>query len=356
MSLARVRLRSLATVALVASLAAMPQPASASNDGLPDGSWRQACRDAYVRDGVLYAQCRRDDGRYGTASARVASCRAFGSRNGQLFCETPDSASGGASGWGGSFRETCSDISVDKHGKLKANCRKDNGTYQSTNLSMWKCPYRRAANRDGRLVCETSGGASGGVGRWEGSFRNSCRDISSDSAGTLTATCQAANGSWHRSSLALRQCSGYRAGNQDGTLFCESPDGGGASVRQWDGSFRNSCRDISSDSAGTLTATCQAANGSWHRSSLSLRQCSSHRAGNQDGTLFCESSDSGNVGGHQWQGSFRQSCRDISSDSAGTLTATCQAANGSWHRSSLSLRQCSSHRAGNRDGNLFCEG
>ena len=221
MSLARVLLRSLATVALVASLAAMPQPASASNDGLPDGSWRQACRDAYVRDGVLYAQCRRDDGRYGTASARVASCRAFGSRNGQLFCETPDSASGGASGWGGSFRETCSDISVDKHGKLKASCRKDNGTYQSTNLSMWKCPYRRAANRDGRLVCETSGGASGGVGRWEGSFRNSCRDISSDSAGTLTATCQAANGSWHRSSLSLRQCSSHRAGNRDGNLFCE---------------------------------------------------------------------------------------------------------------------------------------
>jgi hypothetical protein len=151
----------------VAGLAAMSQPASASNDGLPDGSWHQACRNAYVRDGVLYAQCRRDDGRYDTASARVASCQAFGTRNGELFCEASDSASGGASGWGGSFRETCSDISVDKHGKLKANCRKDNGTYQSTNLSMWKCPYRRAANRDGRLVAKP-GGASGGVARWEG--------------------------------------------------------------------------------------------------------------------------------------------------------------------------------------------
>jgi hypothetical protein len=221
MSFARVILRSLATVALVAGLAALPQPASASNDGLPDGSWRQACRNAYVRDGVLHAQCRRDDGGYHTASARVASCQAFGSRNGELFCETSDVASSSTSGWDGSFRETCRDISVDKHGKLKASCRKNNGTYQSTNLTPMKCPNRRAANRDGRLVCETPSGASSGVSRWEGSFRNSCRDISADSAGTLTATCQAANGSWHRSSLSLRQCSGTRAGNQDGTLFCE---------------------------------------------------------------------------------------------------------------------------------------
>ncbi|HET7201992.1 MAG TPA: hypothetical protein VFI92_01370, partial [Steroidobacteraceae bacterium] len=178
----------------------------------------------------------------------------------------------------------------------------------------------------------------------------------SDGAGTLTATCQTMNGNWHRSSLSTRQCSDRRAGNRDGTLFCESPDSASVSTYQWQGSFRQSCRDFSVDSAGTLPATCQAANGSLHRSSLSTRQCSDHRAGNRGGILFCESPDSSTVGANQWQGSFRQTCRDISSDGAGTLTATCQTMNGNWHRSSLSTRQCSDRRAGNRDGNLFCEG
>jgi len=109
-----------------------------------------------------------------------------------------------------------------------------------------------------------------------------------DSNGTLTATCQAANGNWRRSSLSWRQCSSHRAGNRDGTLVCESDDGGSQDVRQWDGSFRNSCRDLSVDSNGTLTANCQKMYGTWNRSSLSSRQCSSHRAGNRDGTLVCE--------------------------------------------------------------------
>jgi hypothetical protein len=42
-----------------------------------------------------------------------------------------------------------------------------------------------------------------------------------DSSGTLTASCQAANGGWRQSSLAARQCDGYRAGNNDGQLVCE---------------------------------------------------------------------------------------------------------------------------------------
>jgi hypothetical protein len=281
-------LRSFATVALATGLALTPQLAAAANDGLPDGSWRQSCQNGKVRNGILYAQCRRDSGRYKTTSEKIRSCLAFGSRDGELFCERSGDTDATANGWGGSFRESCSDISVDRQGKLKARCRKDNGTYQSTNLSMWKCLNRQAINRDGRLVCDTSGSSGGSAKKWDGSFRHSCRDISADSAGTLTATCQAANGSWHRSSLSLRQCSDRRAGNRDGTLVCESQDGGNVGANQWQGSFRQTCRDISADSAGTLTATCQAMNGSFHRSSLSTWECNSRRAGNRDGTLFCE--------------------------------------------------------------------
>jgi len=343
----------LAAIGIAIGTAAAPMTASASTDGLPDGSWRQSCDRAYVQNGALHATCRRDSGSYTLASARIESCRAFGNRDGTLFCESYDGAGGSVGQWSGPFRDSCRDISVDSHGKLKASCRKNNGTYKRSNLQAYKCPSYRAANRDGNLVCESGDAGSGKVSQWEGSFRNSCRDFAVDSNGTLMATCQAENGGWRRTSLSSRQCSGYRAGNRDGNLFCESDDGG-SSASRWDGSFRNSCRDFAVDSYGTLTATCQTANGNWRRTSLSSRQCSGYRAGNRDGNLFCESDDGGRSAS-RWDGSFSQTCRDISVDSDGTLTANCQTMNGTWHRSSLSLRQCGSHQAGNRDGNLFCE-
>jgi len=104
------------------------------------------------------------------------------------------------------------------------------------------------------------------VNQWRGSFGNSCRDISVDSNGTLAATCQAGTAGWRRTSLSARQCSSYQAGNRDGNLFCESGDGGSPHVNQWRGSFSQTCRDISMDSSGTLTANCQTTNGTWNRS------------------------------------------------------------------------------------------
>lgn len=85
MSFARVMLRSFATVALATCLALTSQLATAANDGLPEGSWRQSCQNGEVRNGILYAQCRRDSGRYKTTSEKIGSCLAFGSRDGELI-------------------------------------------------------------------------------------------------------------------------------------------------------------------------------------------------------------------------------------------------------------------------------
>jgi hypothetical protein len=146
-----------------------------------------------------------------------------GQSQGQSRGQSQGQGTGQVSQWGGSFLDSCTDVTVDKHGKLKATCRKDNGTYNRSNLQAKKCPSYRATNRNGKLVCETDGSSSSGnVGRWGGSFSNSCRDISTDASGTLTANCQKMDGNWHRSSLALRNCTSQRAGNRDGTLFCES--------------------------------------------------------------------------------------------------------------------------------------
>ena len=354
----RISAGSLAAIGLAIGLAALPQLALGSNDGLPDGSWRQSCQGASVQGGKLYAACLRDGGKKSEiTSVAIGNCRAFGNRNGKLFCESPGNGngndnSGSVGPWSGSFRESCRDESVDKHGKLQATCRKDNGTYKRSNLQAQKCPSYRAGNRNGDLFCEPNG-STGGAGHWGGSFSRSCRDVSTDSNGVLTATCQTANGRWNRTSLSTRQCAGRRAGNRDGTLFCES-DGSTSGAGRWDGSFSQSCRDVSTDSNGVLTATCQTATGRWNRTSLSPAQCSGRQAGNRDGTLFCES-EGRRGGAGRWEGSFSQSCRDLATDSNGVLTASCQTASGRWNRTSLSPAQCSGRQAGNRDGTLFCE-
>jgi len=292
MGITRALIGGLAAIGIAAGLAALPQAAWAANDGLPDGSWRQSCERAYVQNGTLYAQCRRDGGKYEFASAAIGSCRAFGNRNGTLFCESDGAGVGSVGQWSGSFLDSCRDATVDKHGKLQATCRKDNGTYKRSNLKAHKCPGQRAGNRNGNLFCESTGtGAStgsGSVGRWSGSFVGSCRDVAVDSSGTLRATCQSSNGAWRRTSLSRRECGTYRAGNRNGTLFCESTSGGSNAANRWTGSFSRSCRDVSTDSNGTLTATCQTMNGNWIRTGLSPRQCGSYRAGNRDGVLFCE--------------------------------------------------------------------
>jgi hypothetical protein len=348
----RMLTRSLAAVGLAVGLLAMPPLARASIDGLPDGSWRQSCQGGSVRDGKLYAVCMRDGGKKSEmTSVAIDNCRAFGNRNGKLFCE---SAGGGSSlgPWSGSFLQSCRDASIDKQGKLQAMCRKPNGTYKRSNLQAQKCPGFRAGNRDGDLVCE-SNGSTGGVSQWGGSFSQSCRDVSTGSNGVLTATCQTMNGRWNRTSLSPAQCSGRLAGNRDGTLFCEAEGVHGGS-RPWRGSFSQSCRDASTDSSGVLTATCQTATGRWNRTSLSPAHCTGRKAGNREGTLFCEA-EGVQGGAGQWRGSFSESCRDLATDVNGVLTASCQTATGRWNRTTLSPAHCSGYKAGNRDGTLFCE-
>lgn len=220
----RVLTNSLAAFGMAAALAATPQPALGSNDGLPDGTWRQSCQGASVRDGKLYAVCLRDGGKKSQfASVEIGNCRAFGNSNGKLFCESPGAgnvSNGSLGPWGGSFHLSCRDASVDKHGKLQATCRKDNGTYKRSNLQAHKCPGFRAGNRNGDLFCESE--AVGiGAGHWSGSFSQTCRDLSTDANSVLTAKCQTVDGRWNRTSLSPRQCDGRKAGNRDGTLFCE---------------------------------------------------------------------------------------------------------------------------------------
>ena len=410
MKIASESLRRFVPLFAMAVFAVLSQSAIAENASMPDGPWRETCQDATIRGGMLYARCRQDDGQYRSTSALLLStCSAYSNRNGQLYCERNGNTAAN-SRWGGSFSDSCSDISVDKHGRLSATCRRANGKSNRSNITPQQCPSYRAGNSNGKLVCESQGNVAS---RWEGSFQKSCRDISMNSSGTLTATCQNSSGNWQRTSLSPGNCNSYRAGNNNGQLVCESQ---GNVASRWDGSFQKSCRDVSMNSSGTLTATCQNSSGNWQRTSLSPGNCNSYRAGNNNGQLVCESQ--GNVSqplgrvvpevvprhfhelvrntdghvpeierqlaanqplaGQLQQLSRRQQqraaglriagqrqqplggvvpeiLREISMDSSGSLTATCQTMKGDWQRTSLGARQCSSARAGNNNGQLVCE-
>lgn len=218
MKIASESLGRVAPLFVVAVFALMSQPVAANNSAMPDGPWHQTCKDASIRGGMLYARCRQDNGEYRSTSALLLStCGGYSNRNGQLYCER----NGGTvtnSRWSGSYDESCRDISVDKHGRLSATCRRNGGKSNRSNITPQQCPSYRASNDNGKLVCESQAAVSS---RWDGSFQRSCRDISTDSSGSLTATCQTMNGNWQRTSLGARQCSSARAGNNDGQLVCE---------------------------------------------------------------------------------------------------------------------------------------
>ena len=219
MKIASESLRRFAPSFVVAAFAVSSQPAAAANAAMPDGPWRQTCEDASIRGDVLYARCRQDNGQYRSTSALLLStCQGYSNRNGQLYCERNGNTAAN-SRWSGSYGDSCRDISVDKHGRLSATCRRADGKSNRTNITPKQCPSYRAGNNNGQLVCESQGNVSN---RWDGSFQKSCRDISMNSTGTLTATCQSSSGNWQRTSLAPGNCNGYRAGNNNGQLVCEN--------------------------------------------------------------------------------------------------------------------------------------
>lgn len=119
---------------------------------------------------------------------------------------------------GGSWQDTCRGGQV-RNGYLSAQCLTASNTYRPARARIGTC--RAFGNRGGTLFCESDGGGSGGGYRWAGSFESTCRESATSSNGTLSASCQNANGGWQRSSLSPRQCPSYRAGNRNGRLFCE---------------------------------------------------------------------------------------------------------------------------------------
>lgn len=123
---------------------------------LPGGNWRFSCRDIFVRNGALYAECRRNNGSWEDASIRLGRCRGpLVNDNGNLECarrvaELPN----------GSFRNSCRNERIERGYLLVARCADWNGQYRTTALDLRSCGRGDIQNRGGVLVCR---GRSGGA-------------------------------------------------------------------------------------------------------------------------------------------------------------------------------------------------
>ena len=124
------------------------------NGQLPGGSWNQSCRNANMRKGWLYADCRRIDGGWRSSSIDAQRCGRGGvaNDNGNLVCE--GSGGGGGKLPGGSWQQSCRDYRAGNDGVLTATCQRMDGGWSKTWINYTRCPNRRVANDNGNLVCE----------------------------------------------------------------------------------------------------------------------------------------------------------------------------------------------------------
>ncbi|HRD47653.1 MAG TPA: CVNH domain-containing protein [Caulobacter sp.] len=131
--------------------------AGGGGGALPEGSYRQSCRDARLVNGTLFADCRDSRGYWQRASIDPRSCsgRDIANRNGRLVCAGGDSQLPP-----GSWRASC-DQAYMSGWTLNAVCRDSRGQRVRTSINTRTCNGRDIANVNGRLTC--GGGGGGGA-------------------------------------------------------------------------------------------------------------------------------------------------------------------------------------------------
>lgn len=109
---------------------------------LPEGSYRQSCRDLNRLRDTLYASCRTVGGQWKETSLPLGNCiHSVYNSDGNLACMLPY----------GSYQHSCRGVRVDG-GRLLAECRTRSGAWSGTAIGL-PCS-RDLANIDGVLRCQ----------------------------------------------------------------------------------------------------------------------------------------------------------------------------------------------------------
>ncbi len=189
----------------------------------------------------------------------------------------------------GSYRQSCRNARLEGRDLLIAECRRQNGNWRNTRLDIDECRGRDIANVNGHLECGTRRfGGNYGYQMPGGTWQQSCRNarIVRDE---LTAECRKRDGDWQRDTIDLDECRGQPLHNDNGRLRCGSgvgsrPPGGGQLMPA--GSWQQSCRNPRFE-GGRFHADCRRNNGSWNTDGIDLRDCQGRPLSNQDGKLRC---------------------------------------------------------------------
>ncbi|MFM9864741.1 MAG: beta/gamma crystallin-related protein [Micropepsaceae bacterium] len=178
---------------------------------LPQGSYRNSCRNASIEGSTLTAECRDNFGRFRyTELPGYRSCRDIVNSNGMLRCRRDDYDDGDDDNSdgrlpGGSWRATCQNGRV-YGGVLYATCRDNYGSWRASTVDLRNC-RTNVVNENGRLVCGGSGGGGGGYSRitiyrhtnYAGrsrTFSNDVPDLSGYAFNNLTSSVVVQGGVW----------------------------------------------------------------------------------------------------------------------------------------------------------------
>ena len=156
---------------------------------LPNGSYKQSCKDSSVEGKWLYSKCKRTNGNWNNTSLKYKDCnKDIWNNNGVLTC-----GGGNSNLPRGSYKQTCKDAYVDGNW-LYAKCKKNNGSWFTTTLKYSNC-NKDIWNNNGILTCGGGGGGSGKLP--SGSYKQTCKNAYVE-GNVLEADCLNSNGKCSR--------------------------------------------------------------------------------------------------------------------------------------------------------------
>ena len=205
-----------------------------NQNGSPNGSFTQTCRDISVRWGVLRARCQTRNGQWVDASLdQYARCNNdITNEDGQLRCggygrdhdydhdrdgdrdRDHDRDRGRGYAPGGSYSQTCREVRT-RGDDLTAVCQTMSGQWVESTLDHYDRCMGEIVNDDGQLQCTRRGGRTVPPG----SYSQTCRYVYVR-GDFLRAQCQDRDGNWRWSQL--NDWDDCRRGivNDDGRLRC----------------------------------------------------------------------------------------------------------------------------------------
>jgi hypothetical protein len=145
-------------VAVLLSVPCVGTNASAQMTVMPQGTWQSSCRNVFVKQSSLSADCRSRTGVWGRSTIDVNQCPSLliANRNGVLTCEVSGGGGGGNTPTYypmGSWRGTCKNFTM-RGAVLTATCMENSGGFRTTSVNVDHCSNRLVANINGMLLCQ----------------------------------------------------------------------------------------------------------------------------------------------------------------------------------------------------------